>query len=106
MQSCKILKHLSQLQTQVLTNGFEQNQYITPRFVTACAQLKQMGIAQRVFDKILEPKTTLWNSMIKGFAQNGHYEKVLVLFSQMTRMDFCVTQLLYFSYCPEVLFEV
>ncbi|EOY25883.1 hypothetical protein QUC31_011821 [Theobroma cacao] len=47
-----------------------------------------MGIAQKVFDKIPERNTALWNSLIKGYAQNGFYEKVIFLFSQMKSMGF------------------
>ncbi|XP_022714801.1 pentatricopeptide repeat-containing protein At1g08070, chloroplastic-like [Durio zibethinus] len=56
--------------------------------MAACAQMKQMGVAQKVFDKNPEPNAALWNSMIKGYAENGFYVKVLFLFSQMKSMDF------------------
>lgn len=88
IQSCKSLKHLLQIQTQIFTRGFDQNQHITPRFTTACVQLKQMGIAQKLFDRNPDPNTALWNSMIKGYAENGFYKKVILSFSQMKNISF------------------
>ncbi|KAK8551165.1 hypothetical protein V6N13_119652 [Hibiscus sabdariffa] len=46
-----------------------------------------MGIAQKLFDRNPEPNTSLWNSMIKGYAQIGFHQKVIFSFGQMKSMD-------------------
>ncbi|GAY47541.1 hypothetical protein CUMW_105200 [Citrus unshiu] len=80
-------KHLHQIQTQVVTSGLEQSDYITPRIITACAQLKQMTYARKMFDKITDQNVVSWNAMFNGYAQNEFHRTVVVLFTQMKKLD-------------------
>lgn len=80
-------KHLHQIQTQVVTSGLEQSDYITPRIITACARLKQMTYARKMFDKITDQNVVSWNAMFNGYAQNEFHRTVVVLFTQMKKLD-------------------
>ncbi|KAF7809019.1 pentatricopeptide repeat-containing protein [Senna tora] len=77
--------HLHQIQGQIISHGFECNEYVAPKFITACAELKKMGYARKVFDQIPDPNTASWNAMFRGYSQNESYWDVIVLFSQMNR---------------------
>nr|POE92676.1 pentatricopeptide repeat-containing protein, mitochondrial [Quercus suber] len=92
LQSCKALKQLKQIQTQIITHSFLHNNgyyyFIPRRFITACAELKKMAYARKVFDQIPgPPNIALWNAMFKGYAHNESYREVLVLFSNMKSLD-------------------
>ncbi|KAL5763543.1 hypothetical protein ACOSP7_019807 [Xanthoceras sorbifolium] len=85
--SCKTIKHLQEIQTQIIVNGLEHNDYVAPRIITAYARLKKMVYARKVFDRIPEPNTTSWNAMIKAYAQCEFHREVVVLFHRMKKLD-------------------
>ncbi|XP_074310541.1 pentatricopeptide repeat-containing protein At2g21090-like [Silene latifolia] len=45
-----------------------------------CGDLRSASV---LFDSMLEKDTISWNSLINGFAQNGHYKESLALFQRM-----------------------
>lgn len=87
LQSCKTTKLLHQIQTQVIAHGFSHNDYVTPKLVTACAELKQMAYAHQVFDQIPDPNFALWNALLRGYAKNESHREVVALFGRMKSMD-------------------
>lgn len=87
LESCKTPKHLYQIQSQIITHGFEYNDYIVPRVLSASALLKQMDYAHKMFDQIPYPNLSSWNAMFKGYSRNDLHREVFVLYSQMKRMD-------------------
>lgn len=87
LQSCKTTKQIHQIQTQVIAHGFSHNDYVTPKLVTACAELKQMAYAHQVFDQIPDPNFALWNALLRGYAKNESHREVVALFGRMKSMD-------------------
>lgn len=87
LQSCKTIKELHQIQAQVTLHGFSQNDYVAPKLVTACAELKRMAYAHQVFDQIPEPNFALWNALLRGYARNEGHREVVALFFRMKNMD-------------------
>ncbi|PON95948.1 Tetratricopeptide-like helical domain containing protein [Trema orientale] len=85
--SCKTAKHLYQIQTQIITHGFEYNDFINPKIITACAEIKRTDYARKVFDQNPEPNFALWNAMLRGYAKNERYREVLLLFGRMKSLD-------------------
>lgn len=85
LQSCRTHKQLLQIHGQIIAHGFEENEYVTPTFFTACAALKKMAYARKAFDQIPDRSTALWNAMFRGYSQNDSYWEVIVLFFQMNR---------------------
>ncbi|CAN6678853.1 unnamed protein product [Malus baccata var. baccata] len=86
LQSCMAMKQLHQIQTQIIAHGFSHNEYIAPKIVSACAELKQMAYAHKVFDEIPDPNVALWNAMFRGYGKNESHREVIVLFSRMKSM--------------------
>lgn len=87
LQSCRTQKHLYQIQTQVITHGLEYNDYITPNIVTACAKIKHLAHAHKVFDQIPDPNVALWNAMFRAYAKNEWHREVILLFCRMKILD-------------------
>lgn len=87
LQSCRTAKHLFQIQNQVFTHGFEHNDFITPKIITACAALKRMPYARKTFDQIPEPNIATWNAMFRGYAGIDCYKEVIVLYDKMKCLD-------------------
>ncbi|KAF8413540.1 hypothetical protein HHK36_001531 [Tetracentron sinense] len=87
LQTCKNLKHLQQIQNQIITHGFQHNEYVAPKLVAACAESNSMLYAHQIFDRIPDPNVVLWNAMFKGFAENQFFSATLLLFSQMKNRD-------------------
>lgn len=86
LQSCKTHKQLIQIHGQITAHGFDCNEYVAPRFITACAALKKMAYARKVFDQIPDRNIALWNAMFRGYSQNDSFWDVIVLFIQMNRV--------------------
>ncbi|KAL5713550.1 hypothetical protein ACHQM5_015614 [Ranunculus cassubicifolius] len=84
---CRSLKQIKVVQTQVITHGFEQNEYIAPVLLAACTQSKNLVYAQRIFHQIVDPNALVWNAMLKGFTDNGFHRETLGMFSQMISKD-------------------
>lgn len=83
LQSCNTLNQVQQVQSQITTHGFEHNQFITPRLVSAFAETKNMAYARKLFDQIPDPNIAPWNAMCKGYLGNEMYMDVLILFAHM-----------------------
>ncbi|KAI4314055.1 hypothetical protein L6164_026998 [Bauhinia variegata] len=86
LRSCRTLKHLHQIQGQIIAHGLEYNAYVAPKFITACAGLKKMAYARKLFDRIPDPNTAIWNAMLRGYSQTESFWEVIVLFSQMNSL--------------------
>ncbi|CAI9296772.1 unnamed protein product [Lactuca saligna] len=86
-RSCNTTNHIHQAQALVTTHGFEHNRHITPSLVSACAEIKNIAHARRVFDQISDPNTAPWNAMFKGYIGNEMYLDVLILFRRMININ-------------------
>lgn len=105
LQSCKTIKHLHQVQSQIITHGLEQSDCIVPRIIAACGLLKAMTYAHRVFDKISDQNVALWNAMFKGYGQNELHKEAVVLFSKMMKfgvMPNCFTFPMVLKSCVKI----
>ncbi|KAJ6350940.1 hypothetical protein OIU78_006957 [Salix suchowensis] len=87
LQSCKALKVLHQIHSQIITHGFEHEDYIAPKIISCYGSLKKMENAHKVFDQIPEPNVSIWNAMFRGYSQNESHKDVIVLFRQMKGFD-------------------
>ncbi|KAM7490963.1 hypothetical protein LguiA_033884 [Lonicera macranthoides] len=57
-------------------------------FIDMYAKCGSIDAAAQVFNEMLERDVVSWNSMIVGFASNGHVKKALVLFEQMKNLGY------------------
>ncbi|KAK8657701.1 hypothetical protein V6N13_035928 [Hibiscus sabdariffa] len=83
LQNRKIVKKLTQVHTQIITNGFSQKNYILAlllAFYVTSSDLKQ---AFKLFGTIEKPSTTIWNQIIRGCSGASIPERSFELYKQM-----------------------
>ncbi|CAN4086314.1 unnamed protein product [Withania somnifera] len=85
LQSCKFIKHLTQIHAHVITNGFTQKNFILVRLLSPFLTSYSLKYADQVFSQVQSPSTTLWNQIIRGHARSGTPQKSIELFNQMEK---------------------
>ncbi|KDP31280.1 hypothetical protein JCGZ_11656 [Jatropha curcas] len=83
LQSCKTLKYLSQIHTQIVIHGFSQKSYILAKLLSFYIASGHLLSAHKVFKEVKNPSVTLWNQMIRGHARSESPRKSVILFNQM-----------------------
>ncbi|XP_019459472.1 PREDICTED: pentatricopeptide repeat-containing protein At3g12770-like [Lupinus angustifolius] len=78
-------KLTQQSHTQIISNGFSQNAFLTTRLVSAYATCKMLTMSRFVFESIETKNVYLWNSLINGYVKNHDFDEALVLFHEMGR---------------------
>lgn len=81
------LQEGKQIHEDIIKSGLEFDVFVGNSLVTMYVKCKSIEIARDVFDKFPERDVVSWNSMIAGYAQNGHGNKALTLFYQMPLAD-------------------
>ncbi|CAI0448349.1 unnamed protein product [Linum tenue] len=87
LQSCKTIKHLRQVQSQVTANGFSRSEHIVQKVIVACGLLKETECARKLFDEIPVPSVSCWNTMFKCHYLNAEHREVIILFCLMRSFD-------------------
>lgn len=96
LQTCGNSKHLNQIQTQVITHGFQHNHNIIPKILSlSFTLLFQPQHSKLWFDIFLSsnkyprptPNSVSWNVMFKGYTNAGLYRRTLDLFDDMRKRD-------------------
>eukprot|EP01018_Ginkgo_biloba_P025502 Gb_26010 [translate_table: standard] len=72
-----------QVHAYIIKVGFEFNVILINSMLDMYSKCKNMDYARKLFDKIPERDVISWTAMAAGYAQNGHGEQALKLFSQM-----------------------
>ncbi|GKU89765.1 hypothetical protein SLEP1_g3860 [Rubroshorea leprosula] len=83
LQNCNTLRTLTQIHTQVLVNGFSQKNFILVKIISFYIAFGNVLHAQRAFEKIQCPTTTIWNQMLQGHARSGNPRKSVELYARM-----------------------
>ncbi|XP_017244497.1 putative pentatricopeptide repeat-containing protein At5g37570 isoform X2 [Daucus carota subsp. sativus] len=91
LKSCKALKTLQQIHSQIIRQGFEQDHFIITQFISLCNSLSSnFTYISSVFDRVNTPNIYLWNTLIKVKSQHSSIEECLLLFRRMKRCaDVC-----------------
>lgn len=71
----------------ILRNGFQSDVFVANSLVDMYAKCGFIDKACGLFDKMSKREAVSWNSMIAGYAQNGHANEALSLFNQMLLTD-------------------
>lgn len=79
------LKLTQQCHSQILTNCFSQNAFLTTRLISAYATFGDSIMSKLVFDSVHTKNVYLWNSLINGYVKNHQFDNAIVLFRQMGR---------------------
>eukprot|EP01018_Ginkgo_biloba_P031291 Gb_27329 [translate_table: standard] len=84
--ACSSLVDLEQgkaIHTRIIKTRHNSNVYVGSALVDMYAKCGSVEDGCRVFDKMSERDTVLWNSIINGYAQNNVGERAIELFQQM-----------------------
>ncbi|KAL2662835.1 hypothetical protein AAZV13_02G064600 [Glycine max] len=74
-----------QIHAQACVSGYSDDLSVGNALVSLYARCGKVRDAYFAFDKIFSKDNISWNSLISGFAQSGHCEEALSLFSQMSK---------------------
>eukprot|EP01018_Ginkgo_biloba_P004814 Gb_18728 [translate_table: standard] len=78
-------EEVTQVHTHIIRTGFESDVFVGSALVDTYAKCGNTVFARQAFEKISKPNVISWNTMIAGYAQGGHGEATLKLFSQMQK---------------------
>lgn len=67
----------------IIKSGHESNVFMISAILDMYAKCGRMDYSQQLFDEVPQQGEVLWNSLITGYAQNGHGEETLKYFFQM-----------------------
>lgn len=81
-------KLTQQCHSQILSNGFSQNAFLTTRLISAYATFGDFTMSKLVFDSVQTKNVYLWNSLINGFVKNHQFDKAIAFFREMGRCLF------------------
>ncbi|RZC90320.1 hypothetical protein C5167_031034 [Papaver somniferum] len=86
LQKCETTGRLTQIHTQIITNGFSQKNYIIAKLLSFCIDYGELSYAHKTFQLIENPSLSIWNQMIRGYASSESSSKESIkLFKQMER---------------------
>lgn len=75
--------HGQKVRVHALKLGFENYLFISNALIHMYASCGDLGLAQKVFDRMEDRDLVSWNSLICGFAQRSSFKDVLRLFEAM-----------------------
>ncbi|GAU32580.1 hypothetical protein TSUD_146940 [Trifolium subterraneum] len=75
----------TQIHAQSCLSGYSDDLSIGNALVSLYARCGKVREAYFAFDQIFAKDNISWNSLISGFAQSGHFEEALNIFSQMNK---------------------
>ncbi|CAL1366827.1 unnamed protein product [Linum trigynum] len=96
LQGCNSFTRLRKIQAQVIVSGLECDPSISTQLINFCgvSVSGSLAHAQLLFDKMLDPPTQAWNSIVRGFAQSpspllalSYYNRLLFSSSLSARPD-------------------
>lgn len=64
-----------------------ENSFVGSALVDMYSNCRKVECGRRVFNGIIARKLPVWNAMLAGYAQNGFFDKALMLFLEMTEFS-------------------
>ncbi|XP_058102662.1 pentatricopeptide repeat-containing protein At3g26782, mitochondrial-like [Magnolia sinica] len=87
LKSCNSLEPLKQIHSSLSTTGFIlSNPQLGAQLITKYSKFGDTDAARSLFDAIKGCNSFLWNTMIRAYANVGHCNETLELYSVMHRM--------------------
>ncbi|GAB2270015.1 hypothetical protein Dimus_004930 [Dionaea muscipula] len=83
LEKSSSVKNLTQIHTQILTNGFSQKSSILVRVISLYAAYGHLPHAQQVFEKIETPSTAVWNQIIRAHGRGETPRRSVELYARM-----------------------
>ncbi|XP_038687268.1 pentatricopeptide repeat-containing protein At5g66520-like [Tripterygium wilfordii] len=83
LQSCNCIKNINQIHNQVIVNGFSQKSFLVVKLLSFYVASDHLVLAQRIFQNIQFPSTTIWNQMIRCYVRRGEPQKSVQTYNEM-----------------------
>ncbi|GLJ10990.1 hypothetical protein SUGI_0139680 [Cryptomeria japonica] len=86
LELCASMKSLSdgkEIHAQIILNGLPINAFVATKLVRMYCKCGNVVHARLVFEQTMERSVFLWNTMIRGYANNGFYKEALSSYSEM-----------------------
>ncbi|PIA25551.1 hypothetical protein AQUCO_11100013v1 [Aquilegia coerulea] len=85
LQSCKSIKQLKEIHTQIFKFGFHQNKDVLQKLMVFCTNPSTGNLyyAEKTFHYIQNPSLFVYNLLIKEFTKKGVLRKVVLLFDRL-----------------------
>lgn len=87
LHSCNSLRNLIQIHSQVVLNGLSHKNNIIAKLLSFYAASGQLQHAHKLFAKIDNPNTTVWNHMIRGYARSDRPWKSVKCYKRMVSLS-------------------
>ncbi|KAL7589103.1 hypothetical protein Lser_V15G39406 [Lactuca serriola] len=80
----ELLHHGKQIHAYAIrNNNLIENSYVSSALIDMYCNCREITIARKVFDRLVNRSLANWNAMLAGYTQNGFYDSALVLFFKM-----------------------
>ncbi|KAK6922695.1 DYW domain [Dillenia turbinata] len=85
LEKCSNMEELKQIHSQMFKTGLVHDTIPASRLLAFCCSPDSgcLDYARKVFDRIQDPNTFIWNMMIRGFSNSKYPEEALILYHQM-----------------------
>ncbi|CAK9135599.1 unnamed protein product [Ilex paraguariensis] len=85
LKTCKSMKQLKQIQTQVFKIGLHKNKDAVNKLMAFCTDpsLGNLYYAEKLFHFLEDPHLFVYNVMIKAYTKNGRFRRALLLFDEL-----------------------
>lgn len=87
LHSCNNLKNLIQIHSQVVLNGLSQKNSIISKLLSFYATSGQLQHAHKLLSTIDNPRTVVWNHIIRGYAHSHLPWKSVEYYNQMVSTE-------------------
>eukprot|EP01018_Ginkgo_biloba_P039368 Gb_08569 [translate_table: standard] len=81
--SVSALQEGREIHEDIISSGYESHVFVGNALIDLYAKCGSIENARQVFDKMSQRDLVSWNTMIAGYAQNGHCESALALFGHI-----------------------
>ncbi|KAF8379567.1 hypothetical protein HHK36_029007 [Tetracentron sinense] len=89
LKACGALTDLEQgrsIHSLALKSGVDQCDFVGSAVVDVYCKCGSIADAEKAFRKVAKDNLAIWNAMIMGYAQHGHYQEVFKLLKKMCEL--------------------
>ncbi|GAU16134.1 hypothetical protein TSUD_340040 [Trifolium subterraneum] len=85
LKACKRIQHLQQIHASIIQRGLEQDQFLVSNFISLANTFSTSALSYStaVFNRVLNPSTFLWNTLIRTHCQSSLFSDTISAFVHM-----------------------
>ncbi|KAG6607462.1 Pentatricopeptide repeat-containing protein, partial [Cucurbita argyrosperma subsp. argyrosperma] len=87
LKCCKSVRNLTKIHAQIVTSGLTQKNFILVNLLSLYVSFGSLRTAQKVFEDVSSPSTTVWNQIIRGHARSKTPQESIELFKRMAAAE-------------------